>query len=378
MEQTPLVSVVLNTFNRATLLPQSVESVLSQDYPNFEIIIVDDCSTDNTAEIVATIVAEHSDQVRSIRLPKNRGLAAARNVGIRAARGPLVSFQDDDDVWLPGRLSAQVAMLNRHPECALCYGVALQGTLDAEPTDAIYGGSGRGRTGDNFRRMLRYHSILFPCATVRKQAMEDEGLFDETLETAEDTDLLLRLTMRHPAAYLRKPCLVVRQHPGRKTNVEGPSGAHARCSLELHRKLLEILPPEREQDRGIVAATFAMHKLALAECEIEGIVDCHALIDIVDTHPDWFAFPDAFWLFADRLVCREREYPGEVMRMSSLLSGDAGVTRRGRRHAAMFLNAAVRRGIRRGMPAQAFGWAVRYALLMPRVLLDSITTRPLH
>jgi len=110
----PLVSAIVTTYNRADLLPEAVESVLSQDYPSFEVIIVDDCSEDTTPEVIAGIVRAE-DSVRGVRLAQNSGTAGARNAGLREARGPLIAFQDDDDLWMPGRLTAQVVRWRGQP-----------------------------------------------------------------------------------------------------------------------------------------------------------------------------------------------------------------------------------------------------------------------
>ncbi|NLE96012.1 MAG: glycosyltransferase family 2 protein [Dehalococcoidia bacterium] len=298
MNDTPLVSVILNTYNRADLLPCSVESVLVQDYLNFEVIIVDDCSSDNTPEVVAHIVANHSDRVRSIRLEENVGLAGARNVGIRAARGPLIAFQDDDDIWLPEKLSAQVKALSRHPECGMCYGRALVATADGVRTARVFGGSGRGRTGDCFELMLRWHVILGPALMVRLPLLHEVGLFDETLRTAEDTDLFLRLTVEYSAVYLDQPLVLVREHGERKTRAEKSSGLRMRSYLSLYERLWDALPAARESLRGLVALPLAGSRLAVAEFENGGVLDRQAINSVVDAHPDWFSHPEACWPLA--------------------------------------------------------------------------------
>ena len=104
----PPVSVVLPAYNRAGAIRGAVESVLRQSFTNFELIVVDDCSTDATAAEVAEIA---DPRVRLIRHAENRGASAARNTGIREARGPWVAFQDSDDEWLPLKLEKQMARL---------------------------------------------------------------------------------------------------------------------------------------------------------------------------------------------------------------------------------------------------------------------------
>ncbi len=116
--QGPLVSVILPTYNRAALLPRAVESVLSQDYSNLELIIIDDGSTDNTPEIVSSIA---DPRVRCIRLEQNRGIGAARNEGVHHALGEFTAFIDSDDIWLPGKLTRQVGILLKYPHIGLLF-----------------------------------------------------------------------------------------------------------------------------------------------------------------------------------------------------------------------------------------------------------------
>lgn len=108
----PAVSVVLPTYNRAHLLSESIGSVLAQGYSDFEILVVDDGSTDNTREVVAGI---DDKRIRYVELTPNRGQASARNVGIKEAKADLIAFQDSDDIWMPEKLGMQVSALRESP-----------------------------------------------------------------------------------------------------------------------------------------------------------------------------------------------------------------------------------------------------------------------
>ncbi len=297
MTDTPLVSVVIATYNRADLLSESVRSVLSQDYPSVELIIVDDCSTDRTPELIAELEAR-DEQVRGIRLPDNSGPSAARNMGIASARGSLVAFLDDDDIWLPGKLTAQVRTLQDNPEAALCYAKALVGTADGVATVQPYSGSHLGRNGDNFENQLRHHAIKTPTVVVRKSVLEEVGVFDETLATGEDTDLFLRITLQHPATYVPEPVTVVREHRGRMTLGDRRSGRRARCLLEVFGRIWDRLPASRESARGLIAAHLVAAALTLAECEKGETLACEEIRDITQAHPEWFDFPEPFWPLA--------------------------------------------------------------------------------
>src|SRR4051794_36269759 len=124
-EANPLVSVVIPAFNRAFILPEALDSVLAQTFKDFELIVVDDGSTDDTEEVLRPYVER-----RGVRfLPQaNQGPAAARNRGIEAARGKYVAFLDSDDLWLPIKLSVQIPRMEAHPEAVMSYGNVLNFT----------------------------------------------------------------------------------------------------------------------------------------------------------------------------------------------------------------------------------------------------------
>ena len=110
--KTPKVSVIIPTYNRAHLVGRAIRSVLNQTYQDFEIIVVDDGSTDNTEEVVKSF---NDPRIRYIRHEKNRGGSAACNTGIRAARGEYIAFQDSDDEWLPEKLEKQMQVFENTP-----------------------------------------------------------------------------------------------------------------------------------------------------------------------------------------------------------------------------------------------------------------------
>ena len=112
----PEVSVILPTYNRGWILKEAIDSVLAQDFRDFELIVVDDGSTDNTPQILDSY---HQD-LMVVRQP-NRGVSAARNRGIAAAGGGLIAFLDSDDLWLPRKLSSQVVFFNSNPEYIICF-----------------------------------------------------------------------------------------------------------------------------------------------------------------------------------------------------------------------------------------------------------------
>ncbi len=206
-QSSPRVSVILPTFNRASILPEAVESVLAQTYQNFEILIIDDGSTDNTASVVAE---RFGGDPRVFYLRRgNGGPAAARNEGLRHARGEYVAFQDSNDLWLAPKLSLQIQHLDAHPDLAMTF---------CDVFDR--GGPPNGRTrfqGKRYRCDTTLSGIVqaeFPMCTpavvIRRGILERVGFFDESMTCCEDWDLWLRILGCYRAGHLDMPLAVIR------------------------------------------------------------------------------------------------------------------------------------------------------------------------
>lgn len=188
----PSVSVIIPTYQRAHWVGQAIESVLVQSYRDYEIIVVNDGSTDGTA----SRLNEFGDRVRVIH-QANRGLPAARNAGINAAKGDLLAFLDDDDLWFPGKLASQIALFSRDPSVGLVYADM---TLFDENGDreSSYADRCRPPLMQNAATLFRYNFIPVPTVMVRRACLDQVGLFDETLTACEDYDLWLRIIEHWP------------------------------------------------------------------------------------------------------------------------------------------------------------------------------------
>ena len=183
------VSVVIPTYNRRAVIKEAVVSVLGQTYSNVEVIIVDDGSTDDTANCLSAL---DDERVCVIRLAENSGVSYARNVGIRSARGEFVAFLDSDDLWEPDKLQRQVACLEASQDVALVscdwsiwrQGKCIGAVRHSAPTD-IY-------------KLL---SLKFVCAPstvlVRKNVLNFNALMDTQMSGCEDADLWIRLAAEH-------------------------------------------------------------------------------------------------------------------------------------------------------------------------------------
>jgi glycosyltransferase involved in cell wall biosynthesis len=205
MQESPtvLISVIIPTYNRRALVAEAVRSVCLQADASTEVVVVDDGSTDGTAEALTT---EFGDRIRLLR-SANRGVSAARNLGVASSSGELIAFLDSDDLWLPGKLAAQTAFFDHNPEAAICQ------------TDEIWVRNGRRvnprlrhrkPSGDIFRQSLRLCLVSPSTVMLRRTLFERVGGFDESLAVCEDYDLWLRIACDVPV-WLIEPALVIKR-----------------------------------------------------------------------------------------------------------------------------------------------------------------------
>ena len=198
------VSVVIATYNYGRFLAGALDSALGQTLRDLEIIVVDDGSSDDTAEVVkpyqcdARVRYERTDHV---------GQPAAKNIGIRLARAPVIAFLDADDVWLPEKLEKQVSLLNANPRMGVIYSRRylideLGRELEYEQPDLP-----RGRV---LEAMFRTNFVCFSSALVPRYVFEGVGLFDESLNLAIDYDLWLRAAARYEFDFVDEPLVKYR------------------------------------------------------------------------------------------------------------------------------------------------------------------------
>lgn len=186
----PLTSVIIPTYKRAAFIRRAVENVLRQTYRNIEILVVDDGSPDETSAVVNAIA---DPRVRLIRQPINRGVSVARNSGIRAARGALIGFMDDDDEWREDKLEKQVRAIEDY-DAILCMGVAngCPFQLHKRPDISL----------EDLRE-----STFNPSGLLVKAYVLRDILFDENLQQGEDWDIFIRIRQRYSIAWLGEPLL---------------------------------------------------------------------------------------------------------------------------------------------------------------------------
>lgn len=195
------VSIIIPTYNRSAKLKKSIESVLQQSYTNFELLIVDDASTDDTQAMVEAI---SDGRIRYIRQMVNGGASAARNEGVRQADAPLIAFQDSDDIWKPEKLEKQMAYWQEYPEYAMIY-CAYKKYIDGQEI-VVPNASWRGSLeGKLFSWLAQRNSIGAPTMLMKRECFLEAGGFDTDLRALEDWDFVLRFSTKYAIGYVDEP-----------------------------------------------------------------------------------------------------------------------------------------------------------------------------
>lgn len=207
MNKKPIVSVIIPTYNRAHLIGRAIQSVLNQTYQDFEIIIVDDGSTDNIKEAVKEF-QKKDERIRYIGQEKNKGGSAARNNGIKASRGEHIGFLDDDDEWLPRKIEKQEIKFQNAPDnVGLIYSgfsciSESSGKIVAEITPTL--------RGNVYSNLLEGCILGSPTPLIRKICFRKAGFFDETLPSCQDWDMWIRLSKYYAFDFV--PDILAKHH----------------------------------------------------------------------------------------------------------------------------------------------------------------------
>jgi glycosyltransferase involved in cell wall biosynthesis len=198
----PLVSVVIPTYNRWPMIAEAVESVLAQTFNAFELIVVDDGSTDNTARLLSSC-----DSRLKIFSQPRAGVAAARNVGVARSRGKYIAFLDSDDLWSPAKLASQAHFMERNSGVHICQTeeIWIRRGVRVNPRSRH-----RKPTGDIFRRSLELCLVSPSAVMMTKELFYLVGGFDESFPVCEDYDLWLRIAVGHPVYLLDRPLVTKR------------------------------------------------------------------------------------------------------------------------------------------------------------------------
>ena len=210
------VSIIIRTFNRAHSIAEAIDSALQQTYGDFELIVVDDASTDSTANVIRSF---HDNRIRVLRHDTNRGVGAACNTGIRAATGDLIAWLDSDDIWHSDKLAAQVDFLRRTPEAAAVFSDVCIHDKDVDVPSLIHYMPAFQKVlhrTNSAEEILVSQREMYLCLLqevpikptaliVRRSVFDEVGLFDETARSGEDWEFLLRVARMASFGYINRP-----------------------------------------------------------------------------------------------------------------------------------------------------------------------------
>lgn len=240
----PTVSVILPTYNRVAVVGSAIESVLSQTFGDFELIVVDDASTDGTLQSLCQV---QDRRLHVIRHTVNKGAGAARNTGVERAGANLIAFQDSDDLWVPTKLEEQLSQLEQLPSVGVVYS-RFEKRLGKQAFH-VPGPWVRTREGHLHEQLLQGNFIGLPTVLVRKRDFERVGGFDEQLRSLEDWDLFLRLSEVAAFAYIDRD-LVLSRHSAGGVNAFSPQ------ALASLRRIMDKYPAFKTDPKAVAHASY--------------------------------------------------------------------------------------------------------------------------
>jgi len=228
----PKVDVIIPAYNAAKYLPAAIESVAAQTFEDWRILLIDDGSTDNTAEVVSPFIERLGTKLKYIRKP-NGGLPAARNTAIQSSSAEFLALLDADDVWLPCRLSESLKSFEGRPQVGLSYGFNDRIDPEGKVIDTFDRPQkhGEGRIAPYI--YMRKVDLCCPTITFRRRCVDEVGPFDETLRATEDRDLWLRIAFRYEVALVPKLIAHYRMLPD---SMSTDSGRMLQAQLQFIKK----------------------------------------------------------------------------------------------------------------------------------------------
>lgn len=242
MNLLPLVSVIIATYNYGRYITRALDSVLFQTYPNIEVVVVDDGSTDDTCSILSATYGNRISYIRQA----NRGAAAARNAGISISRGEYIAFLDADDRYRPENIALKVEFLERNKQYPWVYSdwvwIDKSNRITNRGSDDRHTLASLRASGNVFFSALKDKRLSTNVFLFERKIIADAGGFDERLTQREDYDLYLRLAYRHPIGYMHEPLVEIYPHSqslGRRSVEEG-----YRMRWLLNRKIQALYPNE--------------------------------------------------------------------------------------------------------------------------------------
>ncbi|MCK5096853.1 MAG: glycosyltransferase [Desulfobacteraceae bacterium] len=260
----PIVSVVIPTYNRKDIISRAIESVRNQTYKNYEIIIVDDGSTDGTVDYIKN---HYNNKIHCIS-QENQGASSARNKGISEAKGKYIAFLDSDDEWVDSKLTTQVAFLEENPEIALLCGR----TYRSDNIKKVNSPLAQKITGNLFTILYSHSFVSTPTVIVKKDVLDQVGAFDLNYKSAEDFDLWLKITHDYQCAFLPDLVAIVNRGKDNLSTDKITLHIHALDILEKHYD--KRLIPDRVYKKAISNSLIALGRNYLTSGQTSKAKEC--------------------------------------------------------------------------------------------------------
>ncbi len=309
-EKVPHISVIINCFNGAKYLREAIDSVFAQSYQDWEIIFYDNASTDQSAEIALS----YDGKIKYFRAENHISLGAARNSAICQATGEFITFLDADDKWLPEKLEAQVALMEKNPDAVLGYSNVY--ILDEFLKRTYLAYRCCLPSGQVFSSFMRYYPVNLQTVILRKECLNTlSEIFDNKLSVSEEFDLFMRLLYNKKAVYLDQPTAIYRLHPNMtsisKNNLYAVENEYILNKLILlFPKFNQEYPAEIRYLRAKIAYWYALgymergqRLLARQQLRPHKKVALEFFILFISTH-----FPVSIWSFLMKWKSTYRRY----------------------------------------------------------------------
>lgn len=282
----PLVSIIIPTYNRTEYLKYTLESVINQTYPATEIIVVDDGSPNTKTQTLC----QHYKNVAYYKIENSGGPATPRNFGFKQSKGQYIAFLDDDDLWLPDKLSKQVKILEENPDFGIAHSYCDVIDKEGKPTGVSIGrpGSLDVKHGDVSHRMIGNWTLKMPTPLVRRTVIEEVGLFNTEIPAAlEDTEYWTRCSFYTKFYYMDESLALYRLHGENISNAK-----HKYVDLPLYLK--DIIVAEKEKGN---LSKQSYNKLLLNVCFSQ---TKHLKINGIKTFVNLFKL-NPFWIINFRI-----------------------------------------------------------------------------
>ncbi len=249
----PTISVIIHTYNNERFICETIESVLSQTYKDYEIIVVDDGSTDNTRNALLP----YMDKIR-YHYKENGGIASAKNAGIKSSKAKFIAFLDHDDLWVPDKLKIQMEYFNKNPQVGLVYSKF----ITFKNGEKLRTRPKKGYSGWIFAKLLSKNFVQTSTVMIKKECINAVGLFDESFALADEYDLSLRIAKRFQCGFIDKELTKYRIHD---KNASKNNLLFDKEYLKVYGKVYEDYTGLRRKEEKILKKRIARYNLKIAK-----------------------------------------------------------------------------------------------------------------